>query len=164
MLTATERTCSAIYSEAAPWIHSIKTAKHNLEKGDTATTFPTRSQTAPQVIHDMLLQGGIFLPSYDQKKKKKICRGGNTYLNFFLGEKKNQQKSPSPAPRTANASEEMPATASGAVRQHGGRGTVAVPPFPAAGMTMREHPLHGTAGNCSQETEVLKLENRCQRK
>lgn len=96
--------------------------------------------------------------------KKKSAEEETLTLISFWGEKKNQQKSPSPAPRTANASEEMPATASGAVRQHGGRGTVAVPPFPAAGMTMREHPLHGTAGNCSQETEVLKLENRFQRK
>lgn len=86
MLTATERTRSALYSEAAPWIHSIKTAKHNLEKGDTATTFPTRSQTAPQVIHYMLLQGGIFLPSHD--KKKKSAEEETLTLISFLGEKK----------------------------------------------------------------------------
>lgn len=94
MLTATERTRSAIYSEAAPWIHSIKTAKHNLEKGDTATTFPTRSQTAPQVIHYMLLQGGIFLPSHDKKKKKSAEEETLTLISFWGEKKKKSTKEP----------------------------------------------------------------------
>lgn len=168
MLTARERTRRAIYSQAAPWMHSIKTAKHHLEKGDTATAFPTRSQTSPQVIHYTLLKGGRFLPSRD---KKIICRGGNTYLNFILEKNNNNNKNINGRARLQHLEQQRDLRRRWREREEPwgssserGRGAVAVPPFPAAGMTMREHPLPGTAGNCSQETEVLKLENRCQRK
>lgn len=37
-------------------------------------------------------------------------------------------------------------------------------PLLAAGTARHEHPLRSAAGGRSQETEVLKLENRCRRK
>lgn len=89
MLTATERTRSAIYSEAAPWIHSIKTAKHNLEKGIRQLHFPPGAR--PHLKWYTTCSCKVeyfFLPM----TKKKICRGGNTYLNFFFGEKKKINK------------------------------------------------------------------------
>lgn len=172
MLTAREGTCRAIYSEAAPQIHSIKIAKHGLEKGDTATAFPTRSQTSPQVIRYMLVQGGIFLPSH--VKKKKICRGGNTYLNFFLGKKKKKKNKiikKDIIKRGRLQHVEQQTHLSGGWESERRRETAASAagwqwPCPLSRQQddNARTPLHGTAGNCSQETEVLKLENRCQRK
>lgn len=138
MLTARERTRGAVYSEAAPRIHSIKNAKQHLEKGDTATAFPTRSQTSPRVIHHM--QGGMLLLSRDRKKKKKkiTCRGGNTYLNlFFCGGKKIKIKSSPKEPvsstlSSTDASERRLARASGAAAGERGRGGCGRAPFPGS--------------------------------
>lgn len=137
MLTARERTRGAVYSEAAPRIHSIKNAKQHLEKGDTATAFPTRSQTSPRVIHHM--QGGMLLLSRDRKKKKKItCKGGNTYLNlFFCGGKKIKIKLSPKEPvsstlSSTDASERRLARASGAAAGERGRGGCGRAPFPGS--------------------------------
>lgn len=114
----------------------------------------------------------FFRPMQIKKKKNpRLQGGGNAYLNFFWERKKKKKEE--------NSTKELSSTATlnrkgiwedggeseRAGRQRRGRGDAARTPFfPAAGVTMREHPLRITAGNCSQETEVLKLENRCQRK
>lgn len=130
----------------------LKIEKNYLEKGIQQLHFSPGAR--PQAIHYMLLQAETFLPMQKKKTNKKSrnsCKE-EEMLTLTSAKKENINKRAclqhfewkTHLKRQCWVSQQAVATP-------------LVPLFPAAGMTMHEHPLHLTAGNCSQETEVLKI-------
>lgn len=98
------------------------------------------------------MQAEIFLASHAKKENRKCGFQEEETLTFF------------PLPICeANKSSTCVGKASETECEEQRQGRPAVPLL-AAGTARHEHPLRSAAGGRSQETEVLKLENRCRRK
>lgn len=103
------------------------------------------------------MQAEIFLASHARKENRKCGFQEEETLTFFFF-----FSFPLPICE-ANKSSTCVGKASETECEEQRQGRPAVPLL-SAGTARHEHPLCSAAGGRSQETEVLKLENRCRRK
>lgn len=127
---------STILKEGIRWLHPPPVASPSVKRCSTLNAWEARNISACK----------------KGKQKVQISGGGNAYLfSFPCPFAKPTKAAPAWERRLRWECEE----------QRQGRPAV---PLLAAGTARREHPLRSAAGGRSQETEVLKLENRCRRK